>query len=568
MEYLVFTVAAAAFLGFVFLQGIYNQQKERKWFVEKLKSQCGKAPDREYKPERFVRIPAYYENHLQEGQIDDITWNDLGMDDVFKRMNYSLSSTGEEYLYYRLRTPEYEKEKLEHFQEITEYFRKEKEKRISFQMLMRELGTTGKFSLYDYMEYLEKFGKRSNRKEYLMILLVFAAIGVMFWNLSFGIIALLAVILYQILSYCKIKNEIEPYITSLAYMVRLNEVAKKVQKLEISVCEPEFAGIRKHVSNLKKSKRGSFWVFHDTKNSTTGNPLDIFIIYFTMVFHVDLIFFNKMLGEMIDKTEDIDALVEILGYLECAVSVGLYRESLESYCTPVFTKEGLILEAGYHPLITHPVKNSIHAPESVLLTGSNASGKSTFLKMTALNVLLAQTVYTVCGNVYQAPFYRLYTSMSLRDDLESGESYYIVEIKAIKRIMEQIDQKGQKVICFVDEVLRGTNTTERIAASSQILKNLAERGVLCFAATHDLELTELLKEYYTNYHFEEEVKENDILFNYQLKPGKATTKNAIRLLQLMGYEEGIIRDANAQARAFEETGVWRLTEFSDTCYNS
>ena len=121
------------------------------------------------------------------------------------------------------------------------------------------------------------------------------------------------------------------------------------------------------------------------------------------------------------------------------------------------------------------------------------------------------------------------------------------------------EQMVPKVICFVDEVLRGTNTTERIAASSQILKSFAENGVLCFAATHDLELTELLKNHFDNYHFEESVTENDILFNYKLQTGKAATKNAIRLLQLMGYAESIIESANEQAAYFEENGAWKLT---------
>ena len=112
---------------------------------------------------------------------------------------------------------------------------------------------------------------------------------------------------------------------------------------------------------------------------------------------------------------------------------------------------------------------------------------------------------------------------------------------------------------FCDEVLRGTNTIERIAASSQILKNFSRKDVLCFAATHDLELTTLLKEDYENYHFEEEVADNDILFNYQLRPGKAASRNAIRLLQLMGYDEAIIASANAQAAYFEKNGVWKLT---------
>ncbi len=565
MEYVVFALFAVAFILFIFFQGMYQEKKERRWFMQKLISRYGQEPDREYTPERYVRIPGYYENHKKDAQIDDITWNDLGMDDIFERMNYTLSSTGEEFLYYQLRTPEPDEEKLKHFHEMASYFDKHQEDRISFQMLMRKLGTTGKFSLYDYIEYLTKFDALSNGKEYLMLGLFGASIILMFFQLTWGILALIAVIFYQMFSYYKIRKEIEPYITSLGYMIRLSEIADKVQKLKLPVCEKENMQIREHVRKLRSTKRGSFWVFHDPKNNTGGNPLDAILVYVTMIFHVDLIAFNKMLGELKNKVGEIDALVSILGYMETAVCVCLYRASIQDkYCIPQFGGNELYLQDGYHPMIHEPVANSIKATRCVLLTGSNASGKSTFLKMTALNVILAQTIYTVCGTQYRAPFYRVYSSMSLRDDLESGESYYIVEIKAIKRIMEEAarirsDGNGQKVICFVDEVLRGTNTTERIAASSQILKSFADNDVLCFAATHDLELTELLKNDFDNYHFSEEVSENDILFNYLLQPGKATTKNAIRLLQLMGYERTIIENANAQAAYFEENGVWKLT---------
>jgi len=560
MEYIAFGIIAVAFLLFVFVQGVHAEKKERRWFMQKLKEQYGKAPVKEYKPERFLRIPGYYENHPQDGQIDDITWNDLGMDDIFKRVNYTLSSTGEEYLYYRLRTPEFDPEKLMHFHEIAEYFMENEQERISFQMLMRQLGSTGKFSLYDYITYLTNLGKRSNRQEYMMFFLMAVSVGIMFWNLTVGILMLLGGVIYQIFSYFKIRKEIEPYITSLAYMLRLNDVADNVQKLNFPCCKEEQQEIRKHIRNLNKSKRGSYFVFHDAKNGSADNPIDMILVYVTMIFHIDLIIFNRMLGEMIHKLEDIDKLTGLLGYLEAAVSVGLYRASMHGeVCIPEFSDDKLILEEGYHPLIQNPVKNSITADKSVLLTGSNASGKSTFLKMVALNVLLSQTIYTVCADRYKAPIYRLFTSMSLRDNLESGESYYIVEIKSIKRIMQEIDRRDQKIICFVDEVLRGTNTIERIAASSQILKSIADKGGLCFAATHDQELTVLLKEGYDNYHFEEEIVENDILFHYQLRPGKATTKNAIRLLQLMGYDNEMIECASEQALRFEETGVWTLS---------
>ena len=150
------------------------------------------------------------------------------------------------------------------------------------------------------------------------------------------------------------------------------------------------------------------------------------------------------------------------------------------------------------------------------------------------------------------------TSMSLRDDLENHDSYFMVEIKALKRIMDMaVNGDKRPVLCFLDEVLRGTNTFERISACTVILQKLKKEGVMVFAATHDLELTNLLASDYDNYHFDETVTGNDILFNYMLKDGASVTRNAIKLLSLMGFEEEIIKEANELAGDFEKTGRWR-----------
>jgi len=114
------------------------------------------------------------------------------------------------------------------------------------------------------------------------------------------------------------------------------------------------------------------------------------------------------------------------------------------------------------------------------------------------------------------------------------------------------------VLCFVDEVLRGTNTVERIAASAQILKSFEGKSALCFAATHDIELTTLLASYYDNYHFTEEVCENDISFPYLLKKGPATSRNAIKLLSVMGYDGNLTQKAEETAKRFLESGKWSL----------
>ena len=114
------------------------------------------------------------------------------------------------------------------------------------------------------------------------------------------------------------------------------------------------------------------------------------------------------------------------------------------------------------------------------------------------------------------------------------------------------------MLCVVDEVLRGTNTVERIAASSELLLALAHRGCLCLAATHDIELCELLQSRFALYHFQERIVDGNIAFDYRLMPGAAQTRNAIRLLALMGFDREITARADARVDAYRQTGCWEL----------
>ena len=113
------------------------------------------------------------------------------------------------------------------------------------------------------------------------------------------------------------------------------------------------------------------------------------------------------------------------------------------------------------------------------------------------------------------------------------------------------------VLCCIDEVLRGTNTVERIAASAEILRCFAGRNVLCFAATHDLELTSLLGDVFDNYHFSEEIKNGDVRFSYRLQSGPSTTCNAIALLGALGYDRTLVDSARTRADRFLAEGRWQ-----------
>ena len=149
--------------------------------------------------------------------------------------------------------------------------------------------------------------------------------------------------------------------------------------------------------------------------------------------------------------------------------------------------------------------------------------------------------------------------MALSDNIFENESYFIVEIKSLKRILDKIDDTTPMLI-FIDEVLRGTNTLERIAASSRILSELAAKNTMCFAATHDIELTYILEKKYSNYHFTEDIINNTVVFEYILHKGRATSRNAIKLLTMLGYPKEIVSQAETSVEEYLRDGQWKIFE--------
>jgi len=132
----------------------------------------------------------------------------------------------------------------------------------------------------------------------------------------------------------------------------------------------------------------------------------------------------------------------------------------------------------------------------------------------------------------------------------------MAEIKSLKRTIDQVS--SYPCLCFIDEILKGTNTIERIAASSAILDYLDSKNCLCLIATHDIEITSILANTYDNYHFQETITDETIWFDYQLHTGPARTKNAIALLNYLEFDREIIGKANSLVDTFVDTEKWPM----------
>ncbi len=554
MSQLLAMVALAGMMIAVFAAVIlYQRRKQRRMLMNKIRREWGQVPEREYDPTEFDCISHYYLNkESDQFQIDDITWNDLDMDQVFAQMNHTRSFLGESYLYYMLRTPQLQDAAQEEFEELVTWLDTHEKEREELEYFFAKIGKTGRNSVFDYVYNLAEADSGSNLVHFGMIAMILGAVGLLLASPESGILLLLAAMGVSIGTYEHYKRPVAPYVTSCIAIQKVLDAAVQIGKMGVWKL-PE-KGIKEAVASFGKLRRNMTLLIAGEMQG--GGLEQTLFIYLNNLFHIDLIQFKTVVKEVSGHISEFEYLVDQIGRIEAAIAVASFRRLYPQHTIPVFREGGSLCfraEQMYHPLITHPVPNSIELTSSLLLTGSNASGKSTFLKTAALQVILAQTIHTVLAASYEASRFRVFTSMALRDDLAGEESYYMVEIRSLKRILDRIEGEIP-IFCCVDEVLRGTNTVERIAASSQILLYMAEKRMLCMAATHDIELTYILEDTYRNCHFEEEVTDDQVLFDYLLKEGRAMTRNAIRLLHLMGFEDSIIEKTEAMAAREEFKG--------------
>lgn len=547
-------IIALVIAVYVFIDG---ENKRKKKIVNKLKKGWGQIPERKYSAEEYENITHYFRKCEKTEDIDDITWNDLGMDSVFKLINNTNSSVGEEYLYRRLRQPATAKDDLVQFDSLCEKFASKDKERLEIQKIFVWLGRTKRISVTDYVDLIFDFRTDNNLVNYLSGILILAAILVLILVTPvIGIWLVIAAIAFSIITYYRQKARAEKYFVCINQIVKMLMVSQKISDKKYEFLSEYTDKLEKICKSFSKITKNA-WLIES--GNVDGSLMEMLLDYLRMLTHVDLIKFNNMCKLLGNRNEELYEMIDTLGFIESAISVASFRQMLPYWCRPEFTESGkcnIKVDELFHPLIKNPVSNSINTNRNVLLTGSNASGKSTFLKSVAINCILSQTIYTSTSKKYIAPMFRIYSSMALKDDLGNSDSYYIVEIKSLKRILDAIDNTGMPVICFIDEVLRGTNTVERIAASSEILKSLKNKNALCFAATHDIELTTLLSYEYDNYHFQEEVTDDDVKFNYKLYKGPTTTRNAIKLLKVMGYNKDIVDSAENRANMFLNKGTW------------
>ena len=232
--------------------------------------------------------------------------------------------------------------------------------------------------------------------------------------------------------------------------------------------------------------------------------------------------------------------IESIGKIQSLTSLSVLLQIEENTSFPIIEEEkNVIAKSCGHPLIQKEerINNDIDIIDNILIiTGSNMSGKTTFLRTIGINLVLLNAGTVTIAEEFSSPLINVYTSMRVTDDLKNKISTFYAELLRIKEILD-FGLENPNTLFLIDEIFNGTNSKDRILGARNVLLNLNKYGLIGAITTHDFDLCELDKYgRIKNYHFAEDYVHGKISFDYKLKEGRSTSTNAKYLMELVGIE--------------------------------
>jgi hypothetical protein len=550
MTYLVATVLAVSACVAVFVR----RAIKRRDLVAGLRATWGKARAGSRNVPAMV---AYHELRTTSGgraSLDDRTWDDLGLDEVFAGIDHTQSTIGQQALYHRLRTAPVGDDR-EAFEALIQVMSTDLPARERAQVTLSRLRDPAGYDLW----WLTQPDALGSRRWHIVFPLWTSAILVAALLVAYHPFALLVVIAATVLNFwlrIATASRVGAIVGSFRQLGPVIAAAEDLAFLDTPDTRPLTTALQADVRTLARLKNIARWVSRDPL--AVGEPVASILEYLNVLYLLDLNAMYFAARELSTRGPALLRVITAVGEVDAAVSVASFRAGASGWTRPVFDSQApLSLTNIRHPLLADPVPNSIvlGPPHGMLVTGSNMSGKSTFLRAVGVATVMAQTINTCLADAYTGPLLRVRSCIGRSDDLAAGKSYYMVEAEAALD-MVRTSASADPHLFIIDELFRGTNASERIAAAEAVLVELVRDHLtlkphIVIVATHDGELVDLLRDDYAPYHLTDVVTPEGLSFDYRLRPGPSTTRNAITLLRLRGAPERLVRRALDRAAALD-----------------
>jgi DNA mismatch repair ATPase MutS len=470
-------------------------------------------------------------------QIDDRTWGDLGLNAVFDRSDRTLTAMGEQVLYARLHRPSITADSLASRRKLVEWLERTP---AAGDVLRRELTALG---TADGDHLAELVWRTSDRLPFSRWAYRLAALGAtamiavaVFVNVFTGAFGLVAMLLLNMWLHGRARLSSSADMRSVRYLSRFLRTAYRLGR-----CDQLPPGDRDLMAQLARESRPLRRKL-TIQRVLNFNAFDELLGTINVLFLIEARTYAAAFGDIVRLRPLLKEAFVKLGALDCAQSIRAWRAELAIWTEPLLSGEAqrpAVVDL-VHPLIDDPVPSSVTLERGgLVVTGSNMSGKSTFLRSLGTAGILAQSLGTVTARSYTSGVLEVRSVMSGADDLLTRKSYYLDEAQAVLRTL-RARSEAPTALCIFDELFRGTNSAERIAAGVSVVRWLADRGNIVVLATHDLQTAMLLDGPLVNVHFRDQVDEHGITFDHQLRPGPVQRTNALDVLAHVGYPPTIV----------------------------
>ena len=506
----------------------------------------------------FERIEKYFrkkDNSDSFQVLSDKACNDLDFQELFMFIDRTNSKIGQQFLYNKLRVIPSDSKNTLLFEELIEKLTKDDIFRVNIQQQLEILNSN---ETYFMCSLFQDEHLKPPKWFFIIKLLSFTSLLsliMLFFNQQMFFVLLVVFIVNLGIHYWNKKN-LYQYLGSIPQLLRLNHIANRLFKDD---------NLKKINLNLQESintinKVRNRMSFFKLEANLQGDLEAVFwgvLELFKILFLIEPLLLFGVLRQLETKRKEIEDIFIFIGQIDSVISVASLRKGIENFCIPEINrnKKEIIAKEVYHPLINECANNNIIiAKKSILLTGSNMSGKTSFIRTIGINVITGLTINTCFAKYLTIPRIRVFSAIRISDDLINDKSYYFEEVLTIKEMIENsINSKPN--LFLLDEIFKGTNNIERISAGKAVLSSLSDNGNIVLVSTHDIELADLLREKYELYHFSEIVNGKNVDFDYKLKDGKLKNRNAIRILQINNYPEKIIKEAIELSKELDKITV-------------
>lgn len=529
-------------IKYLFSNFTFNKKKQTE---ERLTSSFGKLKDDDFNFENIEKYFRNKDNSKAYQVLSDKTCNDLDFEDLFRYLDRTHSKVGQQYFYNNLRVLEDDKEQTLLNEKIISDLSNNVELRLSLQKQLDQLNHKDAYEICTLFQdkHIEPPKWFNGIKILSFTSLTVLILG--FFNPIFFLVLIGLFCVNFILHYWN-KNNIVKYVNSIPQLSKLNSIASFLYSHSfLKPLNPELPKSIKLINEVKS--RMSFFTLEAKLQGEFEIIAWLFFEIFKTMFLLEPLLLFSVLKRLNTKRKQIENVYNFVGHVDMLISIASLRHGLDTFCLPEINKNKTIKAKDIsHPLIFHCTTNSITiSDKSILLTGSNMSGKTSFIRAIGINIITGITINTCFAKQMSFPLLKIFSVIRINDDLMNDKSYYFEEVLTIKDMLNQ--SKSRNNLFLLDELFKGTNTVERISAGKSVLSALAKNNKV-LVSTHDIELTDLLFEDYELYHFSETVNNNTVGFDYKLKEGKLKNRNAIRILEINDYPKEVVQEAIQIAR--------------------